>query len=263
MPPRPTINSALLIEEVKRRPCLYDNRGVHGNHEIKLAAWSEVAAAVFSNWNEILQDKDLLIKDVQTKWKSLRDTFSRQLRILDQAKSGNGTAPNKKYIFMDQLSFLIPYINKRDKFTVTTDESNNSYDSSFFTEDQKPLQPTTITIGDSSEIVQVSQKQLNFIPIQPKPTFTAATLKPIDINTFATNTNSDSGEPPMKKVAKCLEELVAIQKEDRSEDSMGNKRFLLSLLPFMKKLPDDVNLEVRLQLMSVLQTYSGGKGLQS
>lgn len=262
MPLRPTINSSILIEEVKRRPCLYDNRGVHGNYELKNAAWGEIGAAVFKDkWSEFsLQDKDALVKDLQTKWKSLRDNYSRQLRLIEQAKSGTGSYPNKKYIFMDQLSFLSPFINKREKFMIATDESKDSNDSMFSIEDQKPSF-STITVGDSNDIISTSQTSVHFVPIQPKPTFTTTTLKPVDINTLTVT--SESGEPPYKKVAKCLEELVAIQKEDRAEDTMGNKKFLLSLLPFMKKLPDDVNLEVRLQLMSVLQTYSGGKGLQS
>jgi thioredoxin-like negative regulator of GroEL len=61
------------------------------------------------------------------------------------------------------------------------------------------------------------------------------------------------------RLSSILKELVKIQKEDRADDRMGNKKFLLSLLPFMEKLPDDVNLEVRLQLMSILQTYSSGE----
>lgn len=55
-----------------------------------------------------------------------------------------------------------------------------------------------------------------------------------------------------------LQKLVDVQKEDKNDDVMGNKKFLLSLLPFLRKLPDDVNLEVRLQLLSVLQSYTKG-----
>ncbi|RZC35234.1 uncharacterized protein BDFB_008376, partial [Asbolus verrucosus] len=61
------------------------------------------------------------------------------------------------------------------------------------------------------------------------------------------------------RLSSILRELVKIQKEDRADDRMGNKKFLLSLLPFMEKLPDDVNLEVRLQVMSIIQTYSNGE----
>ncbi|XP_023312819.1 uncharacterized protein LOC111692921 [Anoplophora glabripennis] len=74
-------------------------------------------------------------------------------------------------------------------------------------------------------------------------------------------TEEEDSPTATKRIATVLEEIVAMQKEDKSDDIMGNKKFLLSLLPFMKKLPDDVNLEVRLQLMSVLQTYTSGKSM--
>uniref|UniRef100_A0A0A9X3B1 BESS domain-containing protein n=1 Tax=Lygus hesperus TaxID=30085 RepID=A0A0A9X3B1_LYGHE len=38
-------------------------------------------------------------------------------------------------------------------------------------------------------------------------------------------------------------------------DRMGNKMFLLSLLPIMERLPDHSNIRARLQLMEVLQTF--------
>lgn len=81
------------------------------------------------------------------------------------------------------------------------------------------------------------------------------------MSNVSTTEEEDSGSTATKRIATVLEEVVAMQKEEKSDDPMGNKKFLLSLLPFMKKLPDDVNLEVRLQLMSVLQTYTSGKSV--
>ncbi|CAG9766432.1 unnamed protein product [Ceutorhynchus assimilis] len=254
---KPKIDSQQLIEEVKKRPCLYDIKGVlhnqrsQGNHELKNAAWGEIGAALFQEkWKEFgLADKDAAVKDIQIKWKSLRDNYSRQLRILEQSKAGLIPAPTKKYIFHDMLSFLGPFIAKRDK-TIASEDSNDS-NSVISHEDSK----ANITI-DPIEVSTTSQaQQVQYVSIQPKK-FTMPTLTPIDLNSFG-------DEPPMKKVASCLQELVDFQKEDRSDDPLGNKRFLLSLLPFMKKLPDDVNLEVRLQLMSVLETYCNGKNLSS
>lgn len=97
----------------------------------------------------------------------------------------------------------------------------------------------------------------------PNDSLDTSTIQPIQFITVTptqgieeTSTN-DNDEPASgnKTTIKILSDLVALQKEDR-DDTMGNKKFLLSLLPFMKKLPDDVNLEVRLQLLSVLQTYT-------
>lgn len=139
---------------------------------------------------------------------------------------------------------------------ILSEDSKDSNDSLFISEDTKPLAHITSS-GDPMDI-STSQPQLHFVPIQPKP-FAGATLTPIDINALNNSSIGFEQEPPMKKVAKCLDELVNMQKEEKCDDPMGNKKFLLSLAPFMKKLPDDVNLEVRLQLMSVLETYTSGK----
>ncbi|KAL1513973.1 hypothetical protein ABEB36_003305 [Hypothenemus hampei] len=249
----PKINSSLLIEEVKKRSCLYDYKGSHGNPELKNAAWGEIGLALFNEkWHDFSPaDKDSLVKDMQVKWKSLRDNFARQIRLQENMKPGS--VPGKKYIYMDQLSFLGPYVHRRESRSLLSEDSKDSNDSS--NEDSKPL--AAIALSSDPMEVSTSQTQFHFVPIQPK-SYAPATLTRIDLNNL-NQSNFDSQEPPLKKVARCLDELVNMQKDDKLDDPLGNKKFLLSLLPFMKKLPDDVNLEVRLQLMSVLETYTHGK----
>ncbi|XP_066262367.1 uncharacterized protein [Euwallacea similis] len=256
---KPSVNPAALIEEVRKRPCLYDNRSGHGNHMLKNAAWGEIGGALFDDkWQEYSPaEKDLRVKDMQVKWKSIRDNFARQLRFQDQVKSvPNYSNPTKKYMFMDQLSFLQPYIHKRENRIAFSEDSKDSAgtdsEGSLGVSESKPLTSS----GDFLEVSSASPSQMQFVSIQPKP-FVAGTLTPVDLNSGL----SFGEEPPMKKVAKCLEELVSFQKEQKDDDPMGNRKFLLSLLPFMKKLPDDVNLEVRLQLMSVLETYTSSKNV--
>lgn len=70
----------------------------------------------------------------------------------------------------------------------------------------------------------------------------------------------DDEESATSKLTKVLEQLVKTQEDDKNDDPMGNKKFLMSLVPFLRKLPDDVNLEVRLQIMGVIQSY-GAKEL--
>jgi hypothetical protein len=176
------------------------------------------------------------VKEVQVKWKSLRDAYNR-VKKQEKDDQMKGVVKNrKKYIFYDQLSFL-ETINKRtcspnaiflqDHEERNDDSMDNTYFSSetsnLFKADQEMYEPNTSTV-----------------------------VKPLE------DTVSEQRETE-DRLSSILKELVKIQKEDRADDRMGNKKFLLSLLPFMEKLPDDVNLEVRLQLMSILQTYSSGE----
>ncbi|KAJ8963077.1 hypothetical protein NQ318_018541 [Aromia moschata] len=133
---------------------------------------------------------------------------------------------------------------------VYLDESKDSNDSVHYKE-ENPLQTTSpTTVG--------SVPQLQFVHIQPKPSLTVAS-NGTGVQSSSHTANEEDEASVTKRIATVLEEVVAFQKEERNDDSMGNRKFLLSLLPFMRKLPDDVNLEVRLQLMSVLQSYNSGK----
>ncbi|KAL4113613.1 hypothetical protein QTP88_017207 [Uroleucon formosanum] len=52
-------------------------------------------------------------KQLQTKWKSLRDDFKKELTRFD--KSGSQASKKSKYCFYDALSFLIPTFTVRQK----------------------------------------------------------------------------------------------------------------------------------------------------
>nr|CAH7717903.1 unnamed protein product [Callosobruchus chinensis] len=48
------------------------------------------------------------MKNLQRKWKSIRDSFMRELRVQKNTPSGSGNENRKKYVFFEQLLFLIP-----------------------------------------------------------------------------------------------------------------------------------------------------------
>ncbi|KAJ8924455.1 hypothetical protein NQ315_007252 [Exocentrus adspersus] len=234
-----TINSSVLIEEIKQHAELYDPKVANGNPEIKRRAWEEVAESLFDKqWSLFsAQEREAIVRELQVKWKSLRDNFTRVLRKEKEDEQMGLQKTKRKYIYFNQLKFLTPFTSFRKRVDNVVYLDENRDDSfQYNSNEENPLQTTA----------NATVAPLQFIQIQPK------------------QSNSASGEEensatPTKRIAKVLEEVVALQKEEKSDDVMGNKKFLLSLLPFMKKLPDDVNLEVRLQLMSVLQTYTSGR----
>jgi hypothetical protein len=112
---RSIIDSEKLIEEVKKRPALYDGRA-HGNNDAnaRKAYWEEITKDVFHEvWDtSSSNEKEALVKEVQVKWKSLRDAYNR-VKKQEKDDQMKGVVKNrKKYIFYDQLSFL-ETINKR------------------------------------------------------------------------------------------------------------------------------------------------------
>ena len=51
-------------------------------------------------------------KELMKKWKTLRDNFVRDYRLQSQTKSGEPASKKKRYIYFDQLLFLIPTITE-------------------------------------------------------------------------------------------------------------------------------------------------------
>ncbi|KAF7284367.1 hypothetical protein GWI33_022155 [Rhynchophorus ferrugineus] len=251
-----TMNAPQLIDEVKKRPCLYDNDN-RGKQEARTEAWNEIGEAMFKEWSKCSREqKENAVREMQTKWKSIRDTFARyQFKTLPES--------TKKCLYMDQLSFLASYTQKRDKSQAALDDSSDPLfigDNPQPTRTVTPVSAVPVSTVPTNTIpvntIPVTNQSVQFVPIQPKRAFATRTIGTIDLSSL-------NVEPPMKRMAKSLEELVSIQKSEKKDDPMDNRKFLLSLLPFMRNLPDDVNLEVRLQLMSVLQTYTNRKGFQT
>ncbi|CAH0551649.1 unnamed protein product [Brassicogethes aeneus] len=241
-----TINSLDLIEEVKKRPTIYDYKGIPNSADIRKKKWEEIGHALYDElWTQLGErEKECLVKEIQIKWKSLRDNYTRILRKekIDEL-NGVNNPKKKKYIYYDQLMFLEQYcFSKPTPKIVYVDEIQNSNDSNF---DSNSFECEENTLPPGMQQVQ-------FIQIQPSPSVSVSSIKQ---SPSSTKVDEDGNT----RIAKILEEMVNVQKEDKNDDPMGNKKFLLSLLPFMKKLPDDLNLEVRLQIMSVIQSYSAGK----
>ncbi|KAJ3648757.1 hypothetical protein Zmor_020535 [Zophobas morio] len=232
---RSVIVSEKLIEEVKKRPALYDGR-THGSADasVRKAHWEEITKDIFSQvWDtSSINEKDALVKEVQVKWKSLRDAYNRVRKQEKEDQLKGVTKNRKKYVFYDQLSFLEPVSKSAyspNAIFLPEDRNDDSMDNSNISFENPTILKTDQDIYDSN-----------------------TGMKPGDDILLGHHDSED-------RLSTILTELVKIQKEDRADDRMGNKKFLLSLLPFMEKLPDDVNLEVRLQLMSILQTYSNGE----
>ncbi|XP_044264534.1 uncharacterized protein LOC123011243 [Tribolium madens] len=211
---RSTINSDKLIEEVQKRPALYDFKATGNNDSnARRAHWEEIAKELFLElWaTSTATEKEALVKEVQAKWKNLRDAYIRVRKQEKDEQMKGIVKSRKKYIFYDKLSFL--------------------------------------------ELTTRGAQSANVIFLEEHEEKNDDSMESINLNTCKTHQEIDNSD----HLLNILQELVKMQKEDRVNDRMGNKKFLLSLLPFMEKLPDDVNLEVRLQLMSILQTYTNGE----
>ncbi|CAF4805132.1 unnamed protein product [Pieris macdunnoughi] len=96
-------NPVRLIEEVKKRPGLYD-QGLHPlDREDKLTLWKEVGAALCSQWDtyDRAAAYDRVLQ-LQRKWRSLRDAYNRELR----SRKTGVRVHRRVYVYFKKLKFL-------------------------------------------------------------------------------------------------------------------------------------------------------------
>ncbi|KAF6203909.1 hypothetical protein GE061_002247 [Apolygus lucorum] len=220
------------IGEIQRRPAIYDVRSkVYSNRVAKLKYWHEVGKEMYKGWDALDQmERRTLVKELQIKWKSIRDHFMRQLK-----QNMNGEGPKKKkYVHFDQLQFLTANLGvkrPRHSFKPPKHEPEEEY---------MELTP---------ELPE--ERHFSFMTSVERPDYDEHEV-PVAAALLPQQPEDLSYHP--KDLSYHHRKELSYHKELEG-DRMGNKMFLLSLLPIMERLPDHSNIRARLQLMEVLQTF--------
>uniref|UniRef100_A0A0A9WF21 Transcription factor Adf-1 n=1 Tax=Lygus hesperus TaxID=30085 RepID=A0A0A9WF21_LYGHE len=100
------INNERLIIEVQKFSCLYNiDHEEYRDKERKNRCWVIVAQRILDNekWEDLSElEIKRISKEVQKRWKNLRDAYTRSLR--SQIERGG----SKPYVYEKQMSFLLP-----------------------------------------------------------------------------------------------------------------------------------------------------------
>ncbi|XP_041974140.1 uncharacterized protein LOC121729634 [Aricia agestis] len=115
------IDANKLIPAVKTRPPIYDaTMKEYSDLDLKKTLWDEVCREVFTPtaW-ESLSEKEQAshLHEVRKKWVNLRHCFRRD--IMTQIKmESEGKKKKRKYIYYDELSFLLPFYTHNESETI-------------------------------------------------------------------------------------------------------------------------------------------------
>ncbi|XP_076760957.1 uncharacterized protein LOC143429307 [Xylocopa sonorina] len=104
------------IEEIEKRPAIYDvNRSEYNDRNAKTTAWDEVCQVMVPNWAGLTdEERNVEEKSLRGKWRNIRDYFMKELKLQKSQKLGPAGRKRKKYMYFDQLLFLMPTVeNKR------------------------------------------------------------------------------------------------------------------------------------------------------
>ncbi|CAK1541861.1 unnamed protein product [Leptosia nina] len=211
-------NPVRLIEEVKKRPCLYDQWAQPPDKGEKLQLWKEVGAALFPDWTtyDRATAYDTVLQ-LQKKWRSLRDAYNRELR---SRKSGV-RVHRRVYVYFKKLKFLGGFDG------VVSSDSDD--------EDDRTRAVPAEEKEEEGDVEEDDVKTELFEEVWVKP-----------------KTRNRRSKRPSSALTP--ERAAAPSFSGESADEGDSDRlFLLSFLPEIKPLPPNIKMWVRAQIASVME----------
>lgn len=164
-------------------------------------------------------------KDVQRRWQNFRTCFARELKKQKETHSGQSPDRRKKYIYFDQLLFLLPITENRP--TVS---------------DVRPVDEVPQNEEENSEqTIDNNNASNRRDDIQPN---TSTFVRP-------------SVSRPKKKSAPYEQQLLDILKKKKEnvnvEEIDEDKHFMLSLVPPFKKFNDEEKYQAKMEFLRVIR----------
>ncbi|CAH0550372.1 unnamed protein product [Brassicogethes aeneus] len=149
-----------LIKTIENHPVIYDKSlAAYKNTNAREKAWTEVG--------KICNLED--IEYIKKRWRTLRDAFIKNYRSSNIAKNGK---KKRKWIFFDQMLFLVPHIEYKDTgsnqaqhdddsfaetFQIVTNNDNND------DEDDDDNEDETVEEAQSSQGHEIENRKIRFI----------------------------------------------------------------------------------------------------
>ena len=226
------------IEEIEKRPAIYDvNRSEYNDRNAKMTAWDEVCQVMVPNWARLTdEERNVEEKNLRGKWRNIRDYFMKELKLQKSQKLGPAGRKRKKYMYFDQLLFLMPTVENKRNVGATlnnckSEESEGEVDNPVIEEYDVPLAHAAPSITTGREYLQPGASYKMY-PRYPKQLCeTSFTSFDNEIHDILSSHSS--------------------QRVTYDEDDY-DKMFLLSLLPIIRQVPEEKKLDVRIQMQQVL-----------
>ncbi|XP_046830030.1 uncharacterized protein LOC124429164 [Vespa crabro] len=212
------INTEDFISEIELRPAIWElSSDDYTNKITKKNAWEEVIRKFCPEFERKSNaEKNNIALRFQRKWKSLRDCYSRELLKIKKEKSGSGTPANRKqYMYYNKLSFLQTVV--------------------------KPMSGVIENVENMTMLVKKEPERQGEVE---------ASLKSRSRNK---RNISDMKQLEEDKLFVSVAEKLMRGKSQETMEKDEDTLFVLSLVPELKKIPDDIKLDVKCELLNVFK----------
>ena len=175
-------------------------------------------------------------QELQKRWKNIKDCFRKELNAQRKQPSGSGQRKRRKYIYFDQLLFVLPILEQR-----ATDSNYEPFNE----DDEESVQSIdgagTASATDQNDTSSITEQ--NASPDQDKESMIARGKK---------KTSNAGG----RKLS-FEESLLNILKESKEEEADEDKMFLNSLLSSMKQVPPTKKITLKMNILKCMQEAMG------
>ncbi|KAK2587681.1 hypothetical protein KPH14_003798 [Odynerus spinipes] len=212
------INTEDFISEIEARPAIWElSSDDYTNKITKKNAWEEVIKKFCPDFErKSSAEKNNIALRFQRKWKSLRDCYSRELLKLKKERLGAVAPANRKqYMYYNQLSFLQTVV--------------------------KPMSSIMETVDNLAKVVKKEPKKHTEIEVNVKS------------NMRSKRSISDMKQLEDDKLFMAVAEKIMRGKPQQTMEKDEDTLFVLSLVPELKKIPDDMKLDVKCELLNVFK----------
>ncbi|GLH15430.1 Uncharacterized protein GBIM_19872 [Gryllus bimaculatus] len=221
------IDTQAFIEDIKAHPVIWDlNLDEHRVESTRSLAWDAICYKYIPNYaRKSVQEKRDAVATLQRKWKSLRDSFTRELAKVENSKGKNDPATlyRKPYYYFEELSFLLGAIAPRKRKGV----ADKPEPEAGLTQ-PKPQETTVPRIASGNPIPEnhsTKKEKKSHIFIETD-------------NKIVTVNNSQN-----------LNETQTHQMGD------ADRNFVLSLIPHLKQIPEEYKLDVQSEILLTMKKY--------
>ncbi|GBM33469.1 hypothetical protein AVEN_55790-1 [Araneus ventricosus] len=248
-----------MILEVAKYPCLYDiSCNDFINHDFKRNAWIAVTKSLIGEkWDQMDEiTRSTVGKEVQNRWKNLKDSFLRSLRN-ELGKSGNAQNTKKPYLYHKKMSFLEAVYGQRETLgNMNADEGVVNTEAS-----EAPAER-----ADEPVIVASSRmpKKRQTDPLE-KEVLRNMNADEGVVNTEASEAPAERADEPVivassrmpkKRQTDPFEKEVLKVTQANMVQQDADEMFLLSQLPYIKTMRKNDKLQFQIQFLQLIQAYS-------
>ncbi|XP_046961008.1 uncharacterized protein LOC124530778 [Vanessa cardui] len=213
-----------LIEEVKKRPGIWDFENLeYRTKNLRHKLWTEVVNELMTSDVKVSKSEMRELElQLQKKWKSIRDCFQKYVSHPNRTR--------RPYLYSKQLQFLLK--KRIEQPETASSESDDGRNKRRAWRPKKKLKLTKESSEEDNDNDNNDDYQLNEDISIDVPQKHNIINKSNVIDEFA---------------------FANVDSQVRSELEDPDKLFLLSLLPHFKSIPEEMRLNVKMDMMQVLR----------